>query len=298
MLKKLAILLMLLLLPCAALAEQATFPKMIPVELTADVTPLLLNENQKYQAAESGFGADGMSYHDDTLDIQVHKSRAYDTDIYIAYVQIAHPSQLRTQSAKPYPSDATVNIMALAKSVRAVVATNADWFVYHNAGVIYRQGKLLRDRPHEEYDGLFVDMNGDFHIVAPLTREGVDAVLAEHEILNSFCFGPALVIDGQLCEIERDETFRQRTAIGQLGPMQYVMVVTDGPEERDCIGLSVPQMGQLMYDLGAYQAYNLDGGYSSTMIFNNTKISSQKANRFRAVGDILYFATAIPDNEP
>ena len=116
MLKKLSALLMiLLLLPCASLAEETGYPKMIPVELTQNVTPLELNKNQKFQAAEGGFSADGMSYHDETLDVQIHKSRAYDTDIYIAYVQIAHPSQLRTQSAKPYPSDATANIIITIK---------------------------------------------------------------------------------------------------------------------------------------------------------------------------------------
>ena len=289
-----------LLLSSAALAEslENTFPlpQLVPVELSKDVTPLLLEKNQNYYAAGAGFSEDGLSYHDDSLDIRIHKIRAYDTPVAVAFIQIADASQFRTRSAKPYPSQATTHIMALAKNVRAIFCTNADWFVYHNAGVIYRQGKLLRNRPNEEYDGLFVDMNGDFHIVAPLTQEGVDAI--EEPILNSFCFGPALVIDGEVCEIVREETFRQRTAIGQIDERSYVLVVTDGPMEKDSVGLNVPSLAQLMHDLGAKQAYNLDGGNSSTMLFNFTKINGQKAAKLRDMGDILYFATAIPDNEP
>lgn len=292
-----ALLLCAALLPAGALALEDThpLPQLIPVQLGEGIEALHLEDDQKYQANEALFGEDGLSYHDDSLDIRIYRARAYDTPVFIAFIQVADATQIRTKSAKPYPSQATVHPMALAKSVHAVFAINADWFVYHNAGVIYRQGELLRDRPHEEYDGLFIDYNGDFHIVAPLTREGVDAI--GQPILNSFCFGPALVIDGEVCDIVRKETFRQRTAIGQIGTRQYVMVVTDGAMEKDSEGLSVPQMAQLMHDLGAVQAYNLDGGNSSVMLFHNTKINGQKASKMRALGDILYVTTAIPDGQ-
>lgn len=295
-----ALVLALMLLCSCSLAESLEntwpLPQLEKVEFPEGVVPLELEKNQNYYAAAAGFGEDGLSYHDDSLDIRIHKIRAYDTPVAVAFIQIADASQFRTRSAKPYPSQATTHIMALAKNVRAIFCTNADWFVYHNAGVIYRQGKLLRDRPNEEYDGLFVDMNGDFHIVSPLTREGVDAI--KEPILNSFCFGPALVMDGKVCDIVREETFRQRTAIGQIDKLSYVLVVTDGAMEKNSVGLNVPSLAQLMLDLGAKEAYNLDGGNSSTMLFNFTKINGQKASKLRDMGDILYFATAIPDNVP
>ena len=68
--------------------------------------------------------------------------------------------------------------------------------------------------------------------------------------------------------------------------------------EKNSVGLNVPSLAQLMLDLGAKEAYNLDGGNSSTMLFNFTKINGQKASKLRDMGDILYFATAIPDNVP
>ncbi|MBP3540916.1 MAG: phosphodiester glycosidase family protein [Clostridia bacterium] len=274
------------------LEDTYPLPTMTPVEFPDYVQPLPIKEDMKYVGNPACFSEDGFSYHDDSLDVKVHKIRVYDTPVAVAFVQIAHPSQLRTEQARKYPSQTTIGVSEIARRVNAVFCTNADWFVYHNAGVIYRKGELLRDRPNEEYDGLFIDVNGDFHIVAPLTREGVDAL--DEEIVTSFCFGPALVIDGEMCEIDRRPKYKQRTAFGQLGPLQYVLVATDGPMEKNSVGFTHQQIAQLMYDLGCINAYNLDGGTSTTMLLNYTKMNGQKALKMRSVGDILYFATAIP----
>jgi len=58
----------------------------------------------------------------------------------------------------------------------------------------------------------------------------------------------------------------------------------------------VPELAQLMHDLGAQTAYNLDGGQSTSMLMGNTKVNGQPKT-MRAIGDIIYFTTAIPDAE-
>ena len=45
-----------------------------------------------------------------------------------------------------------------------------------------------------------------------------------------------------------------------------------------------------MLDLGAETAYNLDGGGSSTMVFNGTVITSPSNGAERGTSDILYVA--------
>lgn len=245
-----------------------------------------------YAPNASYVSEDGLRYHDDTLDIQIHKLRAFDTPLFVAYVQLSDVSQFRTEQARKYPSEATARVNVIGKKVNALFAVNADWFIFHNAGVVYRQGELLRNRVNSDYDGLFVDMNGDFHILAPLTDEGVAALPAD--ILHSFCFGPALVVDGEIWDnSDREVTYKQRMAIGQLDELTYVLVCCDGPEEKDSIGLSIPQMSEIMHALCAKQAYNLDGGQSTYMYFNGAKVNGQKAGKGRAVGDIIYFASAM-----
>lgn len=283
------------MLVSAAYAESGLpeFPQMIKVELEkGKYDPLPLEGRAPFAVNEAAFSADGLRYSDETLDVQVHKLRAFDTPLFIAYVQIASPTQLRTEQARPYPSEATARTNTMGKRANAVLAVNGDWFVFHNAGIVYRQGKLLRDRAHEKYDGLFVDMNGNFHIVNPLTKEGFAAI--DQPILNSFCFGPALVKDGEIVDnSDRVVTYKQRMAIGQLDELTYALVCCDGPDERDSVGLSIPQMSQIMQALGCSQAYNLDGGSSTYMYFNFTKVNGQQPKKGRAVGDIVYFSSLI-----
>lgn len=281
-----------------ALGENTeTLPQMVKVtfpEGRAAAVPQSAKEN--YRAAESGYSEDNLSYHDDSLDVQMHHIRVYDTPVVVAFVQIADPAQLKTEQAKPYPSKSTMRILEIAKRVKAVIAINGDWFTYHNTGIVYRNGELLRNRSNEEYDGLAIDVNGDFHIVRPMTEAEYAKITVP--IAQSFVFGPALVMDGEVLEIvDRKVTYKQRVGIGQIAPLSYVLVATDGPDQKDSMGLSVPQLAELMHDLGAHTAYNLDGGQSTSMMIHQIKVNGQAPKTMRAIGDILYFTTAIPDGE-
>lgn len=287
-------LLMALLLALGAAAEEA-LPQLIPVtfpEGRASAVPE--NAKDNYEPSPSGYSEDGMGYHDDSLDVKLYKIEAYDTTIAVAFVQIATPQQLKTEQAKRYPSKTTVRVSEIAKRVNAVLAVNADWFTYHNSGIVYRNGELLRNRSDEEYDGLAIDINGDFHIIQPMNEEGYAKITTP--IANSFVFGPALVIDGEVQEIvNRAVTYRQRLAIGQVAPLSYVMVATGGTNEADSGGLNMPQLAELMHALGAHTAYNLDGGQSASMLLNEVKVNGDNPKNMRAVGDIIYFTTAIAD---
>ena len=59
--------------------------------------------------------------------------------------------------------------------------------------------------------------------------------------------------------------------------------------------LTLDQKAPIMAELVAGTAYNLDGGQSSSMIMHNIKMNAD-SKVMRAVGDILYFVTAIPND--
>lgn len=245
-----------------------------------------------YVGDPQGYSADGMSYHDDSLDIRVHKIRAYDTSVWVAYIQIADAEQFRTEQAKPYPSKATVKIDRLSQRVNAILAVNGDWCTYHNEGIIYRNGEVLREHSSKKH-GLIVDGNGDLHIMTTMNRKEYAAFPTG--VMHSFLFGPGLVMNGELMEIDRDVTYRERVAIGQMAPLCYVLIATDGEDDANSKGLSIQQVAQLMYDLGAHTAYNMDGGKSTAMMFNMIKLTGDSPEPRRAIGDIIYFTTAIPN---
>ena len=281
-----------LLLVGSALGEEA-LPQMVKVTFPqGSAAPIPEDPKENYEASESGYSEDDSSYHDDTLDVRLHSIRAHNSRVIVAFVQIADPAQLRTEQSRPYPSQTTIRVDQITKRVKAVLAVNADWFSYHNAGIVYRNGKRLRNRPDEEFDALAIDVNGDFHIIRPMTEEGYAQIAAP--IANSFAFGPALVIDGEIQDIvDRTETFVQRMAIGQVAPLSYVLVAADGPDQEESEGLSLPQLAELMHGLGAHTAYNLDGGQSTSMLIHQTKVNGNGPRHMRAVGDILYFTTAV-----
>lgn len=59
------------------------------------------------------------------------------------------------------------------------------------------------------------------------------------------------------------------------------------------MGLTIPQMAEFMGTLDVQNAYNLDGGSSSTMVLNNEKINALSTHKVRSICDILYFATLV-----
>ncbi len=290
--KVVSLLLMLLLLAGCAFAQE--LPQMVKVEFPAVDYTAPEKPTQNHAAPKANFSEDGMSYHDDSLDVQLHKFHVYNADVTVAFVQIADPDQLRTQQAKPYPSKTTARIDTIAKPVKSVFAVNADWFTYRSDGIVYRNGELLRNREIPEDEGLAIDVNGNLHIVSPMTE--AEYAKLDVPVMHSFAFGPALVVNGEVPEIIRKLTYRQRMAIGQIDELCYVFVAADGTNEDDGEGLSVPELAQLMHDLGAHTAYNLDGGQSTSMLMGNTKVNGAPKT-MRAIGDIIYFTTAIPAGE-
>lgn len=243
---------------------------------------------------------DNLGYEDETIKVSIETTRAYDTTIMIARVKISDPSQIRTAMAGRYGQTGGAFPQVVAKRANAVFAINGDYFNYRSTGYLVRQGKLYRSRADKNLDTLIIDENGDFTIIKDPTKEAVEAF--EGTIVNSFNFGPALIIDGEkalpikIMEAGVNNQ-TQRMAIAQMGPLEYVCVATEGPENEGSVGLTIAELIDFMYDLGVKQAYNLDGGSSSAMILNNEKINSLSTGKNRPICDMLYFATLIPSGE-
>ena len=242
---------------------------------------------------------DGAGYHDDSLDIAVSTYRAYDTTVMAVHVTLTDVSQFRANLSVPYPHKQEVLVSTMAKKARAVLAINGDFFMFHDEGIAMRNGVLYREKPTSARDTLIVDQQGDFHIIAPTTQS--DWLKWKDNALHVFCFGPALVQDGvPLTDPEKvhldlgKNKTTQRIAIGQVGPLEYLILATEGPENSGSRGLTIYEMAQLCLDVGMTNAYNLDGGSSSTIVLNNRKINSVSSNKNRPVGDCIWFPTLVP----
>ena len=112
-----------------------------------------------------------------------------------------------------------------------------------------------------------------------------------------FSFGPGIVSNGEIsvdrdAEVGKAMASNPRTAIGFIDETHYVLVVSDGRTDES-EGLSLYELAEFMQSLGVTEAYNLDGGGSSTMYFNgyvvNNPTSSGRTIKERSVSDIIYF---------
>jgi exopolysaccharide biosynthesis protein len=262
----------------------------------AQAFALPVDDSPGYPPLPEGYASE-LSYRDPSIEITIETGRAYSTDYWVARIKVAHPSQLRTTAATTFDSSRTTSGKAMAKRMQAVLAINGDYFSYINDGYLIRQGVLYRELPRGVRDVLLIDAQGDFHIAIQATMESL-APFKQMDIVNSFNFGPGLVINGDRVKrfFNNDNAAnegRQRMAIAQImtGSLAYIAVACAGPK-GDNTGMTLEQFSKVLADLGVENAYNLDGGNSTMMLFKGVFINALHETTMRPLSDIIYFASA------
>ena len=290
--KRLLLVLLVGLLLCgAALGEEELLVEEVA---TGTFAPLPMDMSAGHVPNPEGFTEDG--YQDDSITVEMRQEWVGDVHLNVAHVVIRDPSQLRTGLNHP---KAKMNnyVVAIAKKCNAIVATGGDFFTSDEGGYVVRMNETFRTNPRPSHDMLIIDENADFHIIVKSDAEALKALKEnDTKFVNVFNFGPALVIDGELQPMPEKYSYHirgkePRTAIGQIGPLEYLMVCADG-RKTESAGCTVETLAQFMYDQGCVQAYNLDGGNSARMAFNGENYSA-KVGKDRPVSDIIYFATAM-----
>ena len=238
------------------------------------------------------------TYTSEDLAVEISTYRWLDTDIHVADVTFSDPSALQTAFARgSYGRNVTAATSDTAAAVGAVLAVNGDNYGSRESGYVIRSGVLYRETAAKDQEDLVIWADGSFSIIreADVTARELLARGAQ----EVFSFGPGLLSDGEITVSETDEVGRAkasnpRTAIGWLGEGHILLVVSDGRTEESQ-GLSLYDLAEFMRSLGAETAYNLDGGGSSTMVFNGAVVNAPTGGRGghgtgeRAVTDILYF---------
>lgn len=233
-------------------------------------------------------------YSDSKTSITLKQYREYDSNIYVADVTVSDASDLKTALANnTYGRNITDTTSDMAANNNAVLAINGDYYGARQSGYVIRNGKLYRDTSGNR-DALVIQKNGEFKFVSESETSASD--LLQEGALQVFSFGPVLLNNGEVSVGENDEVgmamaSNPRTAIGYLGNNHYVFVVSDG-RTSESAGLSLYELASFMKELGVKDAYNLDGGGSSTMVFKgeiiNNPTTSGRSGEERAVSDIVY----------
>lgn len=234
----------------------------------------------KISQTSTGSGSDTVTYY--AADIQVSDA---------TLIRSAFANNEFGQSIVAKPSD-------MAAEHGAVLAINGDYYGFRDTGIVIRNGVAYRDDPART--GMAFYRDGSVKIYEETDTSASE--LVDAGVWNTLSFGPAVLVDGAVPdgvdEIEIDTNVgnhsiqgnQPRTAIGVIGDDHLVFLVVDGRSEGYSRGVTLPELGQILKDLGCTDGYNLDGGGSSVMVFDGGVITQPSNGGERSTSDILYVA--------
>lgn len=259
---------------------------------TATVTPEPTPQFKHYEPGE-------LSYETDKLSVSIEQKQKDGMTYFVCDIRVSDVSQLRTAfSGDDFRSGIYEATSDIAGRYSPVLAINADFCRYHREGVIIRNGELLRKQNIKKRHLLVIDEEGN--LSAETDRSGKQGLVANRleqaNTWQTFEFGPVLVKDGEAATLPssfiincHDGYYEPRTAIGQIGPLHYIVIVVDGRRDGYSTGASMPQLQQLFLDEGAQFAFNLDGGGSTTLYFLGDVINMPSGGKERSVSDVIMF---------
>ena len=236
----------------------------------------------------------GDSYSDENISIVITEERVGDTTVYVADVTLRSADYLRTAFAEnTYGRNVTDTTSTIAESVNAILAINGDYYGAQQSGYVIRNGVLYRSTAEKGAEDLVIYRDGSFAIIQE--SEVTAQALLDSGAWNVLSFGPALVENGEIAvsvddEVGRAKASNPRTAIAVIDELHYLFVVSDGRTDES-EGLSLYELAVFLQSKGAQIAYNLDGGGSSTMVFNGQVVNNPTSGRGikeRSVSDIVY----------
>ncbi|MBQ6105899.1 MAG: phosphodiester glycosidase family protein [Lachnospiraceae bacterium] len=235
-------------------------------------------------------------YSNDHLSITISEYRENNTQIHVAEVRVSSAQYLLTAFANDtYGRNIYQKPSETGKRVGAVFQINGDNYGSREGGYVIRNGVLYRKtgNKNKKMDVLCIMPDGDFYFTHSNRESAQD--LMDKGVWQAFTFGPVLVDNSEIKVGVKDEVdlcyvTNPRTAIGMIEPLHYIFLVADGRTAKSH-GLSIYQVADFMLRLGCTKVYNMDGGGSSTMVFQNKVVNfptSDGPYYERGVSDIVY----------
>lgn len=238
------------------------------------------------------------SYEDSKISIDLKEYTYNGSTVHVAEVSSDSKAYLKTAFAQgAYGKNVTAKTSDIADSVNAILAINGDYYGAREKGYVIRNGKIYRNTADAGAEDLVIYKDGSFGIINE-SEVTAEQLLAKGAV-QTLSFGPALIESGKISVDSDDEVGRAmasnpRTAIGIKADGTYLFVVSDGRTDES-EGLSLLELAEFMSSLGAETAYNLDGGGSSTMVFNGSVVNTPTGGGIgngsgseRKVSDIVY----------
>ena len=260
--------------------------------------PLVFNPGVTFAAGQKIY-----YYADDSIFAIVWKEYCNNCYCNFAEVFVSDGSQIRRKlSGDTFGNGVQTYASALAGQANAVVAMNGDFYKFRPYGICVYDRQVYRCTTH--LDTCFFDSKGNmiFSYAGELsTKEEAQKFVDDNDIVFSLAFGPVLIDNGvpkANLNYRIGETMQRysRSAIGQIGEGHYLLMTIGhvAPYKQCCVLQGAQEIMQLK---GCINAYTLDGGQTAEIIWRDKPYSYVDWGVERTVSDILYFATAVPEEE-
>ncbi len=241
-------------------------------------------------------------YCDETILVIAWKEGIDGGAVTFAEVKIADGSQLRRALAgNLFGSGLRMKATEMATAANAVVGINGDFYDNRQIGLSVYQRKICRNKG-TALDCCFFTASGDMlmtHRGELVTDEDVEQYLAANDVVFGISFGPILVENGELQTIYsyavgEIDSYYSRAAIAQKDELHYLLM-TIGQEGNYGHRCQINKAAEIIYSKGVYSAYALDGGQTATMVMQGQTVNRVDWDEERTMSDIIYFATALPE---
>ena len=228
-----------------------------------------------------------LSYDKNDVSITVSREFLFGSVCYCAHVVLPKENQLETVFAGNGWGDHETASEADSK-IHSVLMVNGDYRdKNYGASVgIIRNGKVINNHVFDER-GCGLTSEGDLVKIEGMTPS--EAI--GKGIVNTWEFGPILIDGGEIVA-PAEEQKHPRTFIGQVNrdddKNEYWIIVADGRQAGYSYGLTNLEMAKIMKQKECDFAVNLDGGGSSTMLFQGKLLNSPSDGQERRDADFLY----------
>ncbi len=181
----------------------------------------------------------------------------------------------------------------IAAENRLVFSMDGDYYIYrvrrkqdiagYPVGLVIREGEILMDNPISPRSTSYPPLD-----MLALFEDGVMRVYKANEMTaqqlvdlgarDVLSFGPVLVRDGVIAEFDKIKgaTPQPRAGIGMYAPGHYLAIIAEG-RIKESQGLSSQEFAELFLSLDCPMAFNLDGGWTSAMIFMGKQLNQLDA---------------------
>lgn len=206
---------------------------------------------------------------------------------YMAKVRLHNIDSLKMVLAGGQAKSQGETTSAAAKRVGAVLGINAGGFFAHEGGLLpigitVIDGEILTFATHDT-DLSFVGFNRSGKLVGG--RVDTKEQLAAMNVLHGASFLPTLLKDGikQSIPAAWANTRHPRTLIGHFENDDLLFIVIDGRRQGWSMGVTLEEAQEKLLDFKVRDAYNLDGGGSSTFYYDGEVLNRPSSGAERRV---------------